>query len=89
MGREPERTCVGCWIKRPKRELLRIARTSDGRVEVDSGGKAPGRGAYLCRDLACAAKAAKKGTLARVLRTSLLPEDLARLRTEIERKLKA
>lgn len=89
MGREPERTCVGCRIKRPKRELLRIVRTSDGGIEVDSGGKAPGRGAYVCRDSACAAKATKKGTLARGLRMALLPGDLARLRTEIERKLKA
>lgn len=89
MVREPERTCVGCRIKRPKRELLRIARRSNGVVEVDSGGKAPGRGAYVCRDPACAAKATKKGTLARALRMTLLPEDLARLGTDIERKLKA
>lgn len=88
MPPEPERTCVGCRIKRPKRELLRIVRTAGGRVEVDRSGKSPGRGAYVCRDLACVARAARRGALARALREPLEPEDLARLQSEIERELK-
>jgi predicted RNA-binding protein YlxR (DUF448 family) len=85
---EPERTCVGCRIKRPKRELLRIVRTAEGRVEVDPLGKSPGRGAYVCRDLECVARASRKGALGRALREPLGPEDLARLQSEIERELK-
>lgn len=87
MGREPERTCVGCRIKRPKRELLRVARTPNGRIEVDPRGKAPGRGAYVCRDTACVEQATRKGRLGRALSVALDPEDLARLRTEIEREI--
>jgi predicted RNA-binding protein YlxR (DUF448 family) len=85
---EPERTCVGCRTKRPKRELLRIVRAGQGRVEVDAGGKAPGRGAYVCRDSECVAKATRKGTLGRALKTPLGSEDLARLLAEIEREMK-
>lgn len=83
----PERTCVGCRIKRPKEELLRIVRKGEGRIEVDPEGKAPGRGAYVCRDPDCVARAFRKGALGRALRKPLGPEDLARLQREIGREL--
>ncbi|RLT39480.1 MAG: YlxR family protein, partial [Chloroflexi bacterium] len=35
-----------------KRTLNRIVRTSAG-VELDPGGKKPGRGAYLCAEPSC------------------------------------
>ena len=44
----PERTCVTCGSKKPKRELVRIASSPEGQVSVDVTGKAPGRGAYVC-----------------------------------------
>lgn len=89
MPSEPERTCVGCRIKRLKTELLRIVRTSDGRVVVDPEGTVPGRGAYVCRDPVCVGKATRKGALSRALRRPPLgSEDLARLVTEIEREVK-
>ncbi len=49
----PQRTCIACQEKRPKRELLRIVRTPQGTIEVDPKGKKPGRGAYLCPRPAC------------------------------------
>lgn len=80
---------MGCRIKRPKKELLRIVRTSEGRVVVDPEGTVPGRGAYVCRDPACVGKATRKGALSRALRRAPLgSEDLARLMTEIEREVK-
>lgn len=85
---DPERSCVGCRIKRPKRELLRIVRTGDRRIEVDPEGKAPGRGAYVCRDRGCVARAFRKEALGRALRKPLGSEDLARLQSEIGRELK-
>jgi predicted RNA-binding protein YlxR (DUF448 family) len=83
----PERTCVGCRLKRPKQELLRVVRTPGGQVEVDPGGKVSGRGAYVCRDPRCVAKATRKGALGRALRAPLGSEDLARLMRDIEREL--
>ena len=86
MTREPERSCVGCRTRGPKRELLRIARTPDG-VRADPGGTAPGRGAYVHRDAACVAAALRAGTIARALRTGMREGELARLAVEIEEAL--
>ncbi|MDA0232312.1 MAG: YlxR family protein [Chloroflexi bacterium] len=44
----PMRTCVVCKEKRPKRDLLRVVRTTDGEVVVDATGKVNGRGGYVC-----------------------------------------
>jgi len=82
---EPERTCVGCREKAPRRELLRVARLPDGVVTVDAEGTAPGRGAYVHRDAGCAELATKRGAFARALRSGLSSEELARLRDDIGR----
>ena len=50
---------------KPKKELLRIVKEVDGTVSVDSTGKKNGRGAYLCADSECFAKAKKKRGLER------------------------
>ena len=67
--RAPVRTCVGCRRARPKRALLRIARTPEG-VRVDPDARRPGRGAYLCPDRDCIAAARRRGAgpLRRALR---------------------
>lgn len=49
----PLRTCVACRTVRAKRELIRIVRTPEGHICVDSTGKMNGRGAYLCRNRRC------------------------------------
>lgn len=56
MGRNkhvPQRTCIICRTIKPKRELLRVVRTPEQTLYLDNTGKAPGRGAYLCRDRLC------------------------------------
>lgn len=63
----PMRMCVGCREMKPKRELLRIVRGTDGQVAWDPVGKAPGRGAYVCRDKACFTRAVKQKQLERAL----------------------
>lgn len=78
----PERTCVACRAKREKGDLLRIARRPEGTLAI---GGAPGRGAYVCRRRSCADEAA--GRLSRALRVTLGPDDLARLRREMEKEL--
>ena len=86
MAPEPVRTCVGCRVRAPKAELLRIARTPDG-VRADPEAVAPGRGAYLHRALDCAEAALARGAIARALRTGLDQEELVRLRNRIEEAL--
>jgi uncharacterized protein len=89
-AREPERTCVGCRERSPKRSLLRIAAPSSGEILVDSSGRTPGRGAYVHRDAACVAAAfARGGALLRALRAQASTDAAARLRHEMERELQA
>jgi predicted RNA-binding protein YlxR (DUF448 family) len=38
---------------KPKKELIRIVKSADGVVDVDPTGKKPGRGAYICTEMAC------------------------------------
>ena len=75
----PERTCVACGVKKPKRELVRIACSPQGGISVDATGKAPGRGAYVCGP-GCWDSAIGRGRLARSLRRSLTKSDVATLR---------
>lgn len=76
----PERSCVACGNKIPKRELVRIVRSPQGEVSVDLGGKAPGRGAYLCAENACWTLALSRGRLSRSLGAALSGETMAALR---------
>ncbi len=73
--RVPSRTCVACRTVRPKRELMRVVRTPAGEIILDASGRAPGRGAYVCRTNECLDKAIAKGALSRAL-TTPLPADL-------------
>ncbi len=73
----PERRCVGCNEKKEKRELVRIVRTPEGSVEIDSTGKKSGRGAYLCRNAACLKKAIKAKRLQHHLACEI-PEEVYR-----------
>lgn len=81
----PQRMCVGCGQLKSKKELLRVVRTPDGVIELDTSpaGKKPGRGAYLCRDRECLAKAVKAKRLERVLEHAISDEVWARLEAGI------
>jgi predicted RNA-binding protein YlxR (DUF448 family) len=71
----PVRSCVACRQALPKKELIRIVHTLSGTVEVDTNGKAAGRGAYLCPREACWSLALRKDRLDHGLRTTLLEKD--------------
>ncbi len=73
----PQRTCVACRKVRPKRELIRLVRISDGSVEVDTSGKKAGRGAYLC--LECWEIGLKGSQLKHALRTTLTQDNREQL----------
>ena len=78
------RRCTGCNEQKPKKELVRIVRSPQGEIALDRVGKAPGRGAYLCFDAACLAKARKAKRLERALDTAIPPEVYERIEKEIE-----
>jgi hypothetical protein len=75
----PQRTCVACRQVRPKRQLIRLVRSSDGNVAVDTGGERVGRGAYLCRAQECWKVGLRGGQLEHALRTALALENREQL----------
>lgn len=80
----PLRQCVGCGERRAKSELIRVVRTPDGNIVIDSIGKKSGRGAYLCNNEKCFAKAVKSGRLASHLECTIPEEILTSLENEIK-----
>lgn len=77
----PQRMCVGCGQLKTKKELLRVVRTPDGVIELDTSpaGKKPGRGAYLCHRRECLAQAVKAKRLERALEHPISDEVWAKL----------
>lgn len=49
----PMRMCLGCGEMKPKKELIRAAKSPEGEISLDLTGKKSGRGAYICRDINC------------------------------------
>jgi uncharacterized protein len=84
LRRVPQRTCVACGEAKTKRELVRVVHTPSGHIEVDPTGKKAGRGAYLCAKKACWDLGLKKRALDRTLKTTISPEDIARLQAHAE-----
>ncbi len=70
---------MACRQVRPKQELIRLVRISDGIVEVDTGGKKAGRGAYLCQAPECWGVGLKGGRLEYALRATLTPDNREQL----------
>lgn len=83
MKKIPMRMCVACREMRPKKELLRVVRTEDGKAVIDLTGKRNGRGAYLCPSRTCLEKAVKSKALDRALETTLDKETVEQLKKEI------
>lgn len=81
----PMRQCLGCREMKPKRELIRVVRSSTGEISLDFRGKAPGRGAYVCPNSACLKKAVKARALERAFSAQIPPEIYERLEAEMER----
>ena len=81
--RVPLRTCVACGKKTEKEALVRLVARPDDGVEIDLSGKAPGRGAYVCRGGGCAGDELKKGRIDSTLRRSTTEQEWAALRSSI------
>lgn len=78
----PMRTCVVTREQFPKNELIRVIRTPDGEVTVDTKGKANGRGAYLKKDKEVILKAQKSKVLDKMLEVSV-PEEIYTILLEL------
>lgn len=81
----PQRTCVGCRMVAPKRDLIRLVKSEEGII-IDPSGKMPGRGVYLHLNPDCWKKGLN-GAISKELMIELTHEDKARLVKIIENKL--
>ena len=80
----PMRMCTGCREMKPKIELVRIVRTTEGEIKLDLTGKLNGRGAYICKSRDCIAKVKKSNALARAFEMSVSSDIYDRLETELD-----
>ena len=80
----PMRQCVGCREMRPKKELIRVVKSPEGAISLDFRGKLPGRGAYLCPDSGCLARARKSKALERAFAQAIPPEVYERLEEQMK-----
>ena len=80
----PLRQCLGCREMKPKPELVRVVRSKEGTISIDTKGKAPGRGAYVCHNSACLKKALRSKAIDRSLEVTVPPEIYDTLTAEME-----
>ena len=83
----PERMCCGCSTMKPKKELIRIVKTVDNEVKLDFTGRLYGRGAYICPDKECLAKARKSGRIARSFGCEISDELFKEFEDELQGKI--
>ena len=79
----PTRKCVGCGEMKDKKELVRVIKTPEGDIVLDTTGRANGRGAYICKSADCLQKALKNKGLERSLKAQIPEDILERLSKEL------
>ena len=79
----PMRSCVVTREKFPKQELIRVVRTPEGVVKIDTTGKMNGRGAYLKKELKVFEQAEKTKVLNKHLETEVPKEIFEELKSLI------
>ena len=77
-----KRSCIGCGAQADKTTLLRVVRTPEGAIAFDPGGRAPGRGAYVCSP-ECFKAASKAKKLQRALKTEIKADVIQGIAEEI------
>ena len=70
----PVRQCLGCNEHKPKAELIRVVRSPEGEISLDTRGKKSGRGAYICHHVKCLNKARKSKRIDRALDVTIPDE---------------
>ncbi|MEI7962083.1 MAG: YlxR family protein [archaeon] len=81
----PLRMCTGCGISKPKKELIRIVKNSEGEISLDFTGKKQGRGAYVCFSMDCLKKAKKTKRVERAFECAIPEAVYLALESEMEK----
>lgn len=80
----PMRKCVGCGEMKSKKEMMRVLKTAENEIVLDTTGCKNGRGAYLCFCKECLQNAAKNRGLERSLKMAIPKEVYESLEREFE-----
>lgn len=80
----PLRQCVGCGEMKSKKEMIRVLKTEEEGIVLDTTGKKNGRGAYVCKSSECLKKAKKTKGLDRSFKIAVSDEVYDSLTKEIE-----
>jgi predicted RNA-binding protein YlxR (DUF448 family) len=80
----PLRQCIGCGEMKGKKEMLRVLRTQEEEIIIDSTGRKNGRGAYICPNPECMRKARKSKALDRAFKMAVSDNVYDSLTKEIE-----
>ena len=80
----PMRMCVGCRQMKEKKEMIRMLRTPENEICIDTTGKKNGRGAYICRNPQCLQMAVRNHGLERSFKMSIPKETAESLEKEME-----
>ena len=80
------RRCLGCYESKPKKELIRVVKTSEGEICIDKTGKKNGRGAYICYNKECLEKAIKAKRLEKELADEKLKTKVLNMMIDISDK---
>lgn len=81
----PMRKCVGCGEMKNKKEMMRVLKTAENEIVLDTTGRKNGRGAYLCFCKECLQNAAKNRGLERSLKVAIPKEVYESLEREFEK----
>ena len=79
----PQRTCMGCYSKKDKNDLIRIVKNKQNDVIIDKTGKQEGRGAYICNNMECLEKAIKSRRIERAIEAKISDEIFEQLKNLI------
>ena len=86
MNKIPQRSCVVCRTQKNKNELLRVVKNKEGQIKVDTIGKEPGRGAYICYSMECLEKGMKSKKIEKALETKIDENTYMQIKEIIENK---
>lgn len=70
----PLRKCTGCGEMKSKKEMIRVIKTPEEEIMLDTTGKKNGRGAYICNSIDCLNQAIRQKGLERSLKTEIPKE---------------
>jgi len=82
----PQRTCIGCNVKKDKNDFIRIVKDNQNNISIDRTGKANGRGAYICDNVECLEKAIKNKKIEKSFKMEINNEVYENLRGVISGK---